>query len=256
MNRALTASLRTEKENRNLRNALNESLREKENRNLQNALSWSRITAAREKENRKRDSLITAARAVPARTLTLPFMRKLWDNRIRKLFVSLWRKYSDLHPPRPTPTPRPREFNRSNFNVKNAGGGGDCFYLSLRLAAGLTDTVQEMRNKIVAKILSNWNSNRFKKIYLSNKNYAYNNRHEYATRMKGKCWAGHDEIEAASHVYKRNICIVSGANIAKFPMEQNHPSWPRVYILTNATPSNHEVHVTMNHFRALIPKIR
>jgi len=143
--------------------------------------------------------------------------------------------------------------NFSNYKVQNAGGGGDCFYLSLRLAAGLTDTVQEMRNRTVAKILSNWNSNRARTIYLNGKIYKYASRHEYANRMKGKCWAGHDEIEAASHVYKRNIIIVTGTNrMARYPMEQNHPEWPRVYIRANATSANREVNVRMSHFQAYV----
>jgi hypothetical protein len=187
----------------------------------------------------------------------LSVFMKSGDNRIMKLIKSLLRVYvTKVNVPKPkvnVPKPKVNVANLARYRVQNAGGGGDCFYLSLRLAAGLTDTVQEMRNKITAKILSNWNSNHAKTIHLNGKIYKYGNRHEYANRMKGKCWAGHDEIEAASHVYKRNITIVTGTNsMATYPMEQNHPEWPRVYIRANATSANREANVRMSHFQAYV----
>jgi len=215
-------------------------------------------------------SIVTKTNENARRTIKARFRRfiqkllavfmKSGDNRIMKLIKSMLRVYmtmvnapkSKVNAPKSKVNMSPNA-NFSNYKVQNAGGGGDCFYLSLRLAAGLTDTVQEMRNRTVAKILSNWNSNRARTIYLNGKIYKYASRHEYANRMKGKCWAGHDEIEAASHVYKRNIIIVTGTNrMARYPMEQNHPEWPRVYIRANATSANREVNVRMSHFQAYV----
>jgi len=153
--------------------------------------------------------------------------------------------------------------NINKYKVVNAGGGGDCFYLSLRLAARLSDDVQTMRNKIANRILSNWTQTKT----INNRNiktYRYGNRFEYAERIRGKCWAGEDEIEAASQVYKRNIFIITNYNnVRKFPSEQNHPNWPRVYIRANAkivynkdnvNRKNTLLKVRMSHFQAYIRK--
>ena len=260
MNKAMRASALT---------AAAEARIRKEANNLNKAMRASALTAAAEARIRKEANNLNKAmrasvkneeerkRAVSLKVRFWKFTQKLLavfmksgDVRIMRLIKSLLRVYMTTK----VNAPKPKvNANLARYRVQNAGGGGDCFYLSLRLAAGLTDTVQEMRNKIVAKILSNWNSNRVKTIYLNGKNYSYTNRREYANKMKGKCWAGHDEIEAASHVYKRNITIVTGTNsMATYPMEQNHPEWPRVYIRANATSANHEANVRMSHFQAYV----
>ena len=190
MNKAMRASALT---------AAAEARIRKEANNLNKAMRAS----VKNEEERKRAVSLKVRFWKFTQKLLAVFM-KSGDVRIMRLIKSLLRVYMTTK----VNAPKPKvNANLARYRVQNAGGGGDCFYLSLRLAAGLTDTVQEMRNKIVAKILSNWNSNRVKTIYLNGKNYSYTNRREYANKMKGKCWAGHDEIEAASHVYKRNITI-------------------------------------------------
>jgi hypothetical protein len=112
-----------------------------------------------------------------------------------------------------------------------------------------------MRNRVSSRILSNWNTNRARTIYLGGRNYTYNNRHAYVERMRtSRCWVGQDEIEAAAQVYRRNIVIISGRNNAlEFPMSRNHPEWPYVFIHANIVSGNRNVDARMSHFQALLP---
>ena len=129
---------------------------------------------------------------------------------------------------------------------------GDCFFHSLRIASGIKNNPEQMRGKVATKIMSNWNSNQGKTIYLGGKDYSYANRTGYNAILRHtRCWVGDDEIEAASQVYKRNIIIVSqGNNMMVYPRDQDHPDWPRVYLHANIAVGTQNQSATMSHFQA------